>query len=43
MGALVGGLQAADKLPTFTEWVRGLTQRDVLRLLDPTLSGPGAI
>jgi len=43
MGALIGGLEAAGKLDTFTSWVRGLTQRDVLRLLDPTLSGPGAI
>ena len=43
MGALVGGLYAAEKLDTYTDWVTGLSQRDVLRLLDPTLSGPGAI
>ena len=42
MGALVGGLMAAGKLVAYTEWVTGLSQRDVIRLLDPTL-GPGAI
>lgn len=42
MGALVGGLHAAGKLPDYTDWVLGLTQRDVLRLLDPALSAPGA-
>ena len=35
MGALVGGLAAADQLEPYTEWARSLTQRDVLRLLDP--------
>ncbi len=43
MGALVGGLFASGKLGDYTDWVTGLSQRDVLRLLDPTLSGPGAI
>ena len=43
MGALVGGLRAADKLGEYTEWARGLTQLDLLRLLDPSLSAPGAI
>lgn len=43
MGAVVGGLYAAGRLDAYTEWVRGLTQRDVLRLLDPALRGPGAI
>jgi NTE family protein len=43
MGAAVGGLYAAGVLPGYTEWVRTLTQRDVLRLLDPTLKAPGAI
>jgi len=42
MGALVGGLMAAGKLEEYTDWVTGLSQRDVIRLLDPTL-GPGAI
>ena len=43
MGALVGGLYAAGKLDGYTEWVRTLTQFDVLRLLDVSLSAPGVI
>ncbi|MBD3782550.1 MAG: patatin-like phospholipase family protein [Micrococcales bacterium] len=43
MGALVGGLAAAGKLDAYTEWVTGLTQRDVWRLLDMNLGGGGAI
>lgn len=43
MGAVVGGLRAAGVLAPYTEWVRTLTQRDVLRLLDPSWSAPGAI
>lgn len=43
MGAAVGGLYAAGVLPEYTDWVRTLTQRDVLRLLDPRLKAPGAI
>lgn len=41
MGALVGGLYAADQLNEYSAWARTLTQRDVIRLLDPTLRGPG--
>lgn len=43
MGALVGGLHAAGRLGAYAEWVSSLTQRDVLRLLDPSLRAPGAI
>lgn len=43
MGALVGGLHAAGVLRPYAEWVTGLTQRDVLRLLDPAVRGPSAI
>ncbi|MGO9583699.1 MAG: patatin-like phospholipase family protein [Acidimicrobiales bacterium] len=43
MGALVGGLYAAGKLQEYTDWIRGLTQVDVLRLLDPSLAAPGVI
>lgn len=43
MGALVGGLRAADRLGPYTEWSRSLRQLDVVRLLDPSLSAPGAI
>src|SRR5438132_12025634 len=43
MGALVGGLKAAGKLESYTEWAVSLSQFDVLRLLDLSLSAPGAI
>ncbi|HEV7189378.1 MAG TPA: patatin-like phospholipase family protein [Blastococcus sp.] len=43
MGALVGGLHAAGGLEAFTAWVRGLRQRDVLRLYDVAPRAPGAI
>lgn len=43
MGAAVGGLYAGGVLAEYTEWVRTLTQRDVLRLMDPRLNAPGAI
>lgn len=43
MGAVVGSLYASGKLDNFEEWVRGLSQRDVLRLLDPSFAGGGAI
>src|SRR6478609_8122169 len=43
MGALVGGLYAAGVLDDYTEWVRNLKQREILRLLDPKWSAGGAI
>ncbi|AZZ91703.1 alpha/beta hydrolase [Hahella sp. KA22] len=43
MGALVGGIYAAGKLREFKDWATGLDQFDVLRLLDISLSSPGAI
>ncbi|CAM3824503.1 patatin-like phospholipase family protein [Mycobacterium frederiksbergense] len=43
MGALVGGLHAADKLDEFAQWAGSLTQRAVLRLLDPSLTSPGVL
>nr|WP_165612790.1 patatin-like phospholipase family protein [Mycolicibacterium fortuitum] len=43
MGALVGGLHAAGKLDDFAEWARTLTQRAVLRLLDPSISAAGIL
>lgn len=43
MGALVGGLRAAGKLDEYTEWVSGISQFDVIRMLDPSLTAPGAI
>lgn len=43
IGAVIGGLIAADRLEEYTDWVVSLSQRDVLRLLDPAIAGPGAI
>lgn len=43
MGAIVGALLAAGKLDEFEEWVRGLSQRDVIKLLDVSFAGGGAI
>ncbi|OBF36233.1 esterase [Mycobacterium sp. ACS1612] len=43
MGALVGGLQAAGKLDEFADWARSLTQRAVLRLLDPSITAAGVL
>lgn len=42
MGALVGGLAAAGRLDDYAAWAQTLRQRDVLRLLDPAWSAPGA-
>lgn len=41
MGALVGAVHAAGHLDEFTRWASTLTQRAVLRLLDPSISAPG--
>jgi NTE family protein len=43
MGALVGGLEAAGKLDEYTAWASSLTQRAVLRLLDPSLTSAGVL
>ena len=43
MGALIGGVYAAGKLPAYREFVRPLQRLDVLRLLDWTFSGGGFI
>ena len=43
MGALVGGLHAAGQLEAYTDWATSLSQRDVLRLLDPVINGPGML
>jgi NTE family protein len=43
MGSLVGGLQAAGKLDEYAEWASSLTQRAVLRLLDPSLTAAGVL
>ena len=43
MGALVGGVYAAGRLDDYHEWVLTLRQREVLRLVDLSLSSMGAI
>lgn len=43
MGALVGGLHAAGVLDGYVEWVLTLSQLDVVRLIDPSISSPGAV
>lgn len=43
MGAVVGGLYAAGGMGAYAEWVRSLTQRDVLRLYDLSPRAPGMI
>jgi NTE family protein len=43
MGALVGGVHAAGRLREYRDWVVQLRQRDVLRLVDLSLSSMGAI
>lgn len=41
MGALIGGIQAADKLPVYRDWAVSLSRGAVLRLLDFGLGRPG--
>lgn len=43
MGAVIGALQAAGRLDEYTDWVTSLGPRDVLRLMDPSPFGGGAI
>ena len=43
MGALVGGVFAAGKMKDYKDWVTGLGQFDLLKLLDVTFNSVGAI
>lgn len=43
MGALVGGMFGAGKMQDYKDWVTGLGQFDVLKLLDVTFNSVGAI
>jgi NTE family protein len=43
MGAVIGGLQAAGHLDEFADWAKSLTQRTILRLLDPSISAAGVL
>lgn len=43
MGAIIGGMYAADQFASYRDWLLALTHRDVLRMLDPALRAPGLI
>lgn len=43
MGALVGSFAASGRMDHLKEWSLSLTQRDIIRLLDPSLRGPGVV
>lgn len=43
MGAMIGGLYAANALDEYTDWVTRLNKRDVAYLLDVTISSPGTM
>ena len=43
MGAMVGGLFAANALDEYADWVSGLNKRDVASLLDLAISAPGTM
>lgn len=43
MGALIGGMYGAGKMKDYKDWVTGLGQFDVLKLLDVTFNSVGAI
>ncbi len=43
MGSLIGGLEAAGSLSEYKDWVSSLSQRDVIKLLDPAFGEPGVI
>lgn len=43
MGALIGGVYAAGKMKDYKDWVTGLGQFDVLKLLNVTFNSAGAI
>ena len=43
IGALVGGVYAAGKLDVFTGWVRAITKKDILKLLDISFGSSGMV
>lgn len=43
MGATVGGIYAAGKMPEFKDWSLKLTRMETMRLMDFTFSGQGMI
>ncbi len=43
IGALVAGLHVTNTLDAYTDWVTTLSAKDVRKLLDPVLPGPGLL
>ncbi len=43
MGAVIGGVHAAGRLDEFADWAKSLTQRTILRLLDPSITAAGVL
>ena len=43
VGALIGGIYAIGELDEFEQWVKAITRRDILALLDPALDRSGLI
>lgn len=43
MGALVGSFAASGRMANLKDWALSLSQRDILRLVDPSLGGPGVV
>jgi len=43
MGALIGGVYAADKLDEYEEWMTSLSKMDIFNLVDFTISSKGII
>lgn len=43
IGALVGGIYAAGKLDEFEDWVRGITKKDMVKLVDLSWSNNGLV
>lgn len=43
MGAVVGGVHAAGRLNELAAWAKSLTQRTILRLLDPSIAAFGVL
>lgn len=43
MGAIIGGLYVAGGMESYRDWASGLGRRDVMRLMDVTVSGSGLL
>lgn len=43
IGALVAGLHATNTVDAYADWVTTLTAKDVRKLIDPVLPGPGLV